>query len=135
MEKHKITKEIEALSSNKEKYERWFSLGLHPKWGLSAELTQLMYKLYEDASGDSQYNGKWNCSACADTIYRKMKDFMTYGDNLGKPLINWDEVQEENDIETLAEAGFTELPVQEKPVKRRRKKKTNDDNETGTDNS
>lgn len=85
-----LVNEIMSLETNKEKVERFLELGLNPKYGLSAKLTQLMYDLYQMSSGDGQYNGRWNCGACQDTIYRKLNDFVNYGDNVGKPLINWE---------------------------------------------
>ncbi len=124
--KHKITQEIEALEFNKEKVQKWFSYGLHPKYGLSSELTVLMYEIYSKASGDSQYNGRYNCGACQDTIYRKLQDFINYGDNLGKPLINWEPVVE------LSFDEFIDISQEEiKPVKTKKTKKKDD--ETGTD--
>ena len=90
----KIYDEITSLKTNKEKVSKWFELGLSPKYGLSSEMTILMYQLYQDSSGDSSYNGKYSCGACADTIHRKLQDFMNYGDNLGQPLINWEAIVE-----------------------------------------
>lgn len=124
--KHKITQEIEALATNKEKLEKWFSYGLHPKYGLSQELTRLMYDLYAAASGDSQYNGRFNCGACQDTIWRKLQDFMKYGDNLGKPLLNWEAP------EPLNGESDSDIPEDEiKPVKTKKKRTKKD--ATGTD--
>jgi hypothetical protein len=124
--KHKITQEIEALEFNKEKVEKWFELGLHPKYGLSQELTILMYDLYSAASGDSQYNGRYNCGACQDTIYRKLQDFMNYGDNLGAPLLNWEAPKTLSTDEPLDIS-----PEEKEPVKTKKNKKKDD--ETGTD--
>lgn len=95
-----ITEQINALKWNRDRVELWFKLGLHPKWGLSSELLQLMYQLYADASGDEQYNGRWNCGACQDTIYRKLGDFLNYGDNIGKPLLNWEAPKKEKKRKT-----------------------------------
>jgi hypothetical protein len=75
---------------NKQRVERFLSLGLNPKWGLAAELTILMFQLYQESSGDGQYNGRFNCGGCQDTIFRKLKDFVNYGDNMGAPLLNWE---------------------------------------------
>lgn len=120
--KHKITQEIEALATNKEKLEKWMSYGLSPKYGLSQELTILMYDLYAAASGDNQYNGKYNCGACQDTIWRKLQDFMKYGDNLGKPLLNWEAP------EPLKLEIDTPIPEEEiKPVKTKKKISKEDD--------
>jgi hypothetical protein len=123
MEKHKITKEIEALKSNKEKVQKWFEHGLNPRYGLSQELTVLMYDLYARATGDNQYNGKWNCGACQDVIFRKLGDFLNYGDNLGKPLLNWEPIPERSPDEVVEDRE-----VELKP----RKKKKNEEND-GTD--
>jgi len=125
MEKHKITQEIEAMTFNKDKVERWLQLGLHPKYGLSQELTVLMYNLYSAASGDGQYNGRYNCGACQETIYRKLKDFAQYGDNLGQPLLNWEPLEQ-----SIADEPLDISPDEIKPV---RKRKTKKKDETGTD--
>jgi hypothetical protein len=85
-----------------------------------------MYEIYSKASGDSQYNGRYNCGACQDTIYRKLQDFINYGDNLGKPLLNWEPVVE------LSFDEFIDISQEEiKPVKTKKTKKKDD--ETGTD--
>lgn len=98
-----LKEEILAFNYNGERVKKFLDLGLNPKWGLSAELTILMYQLYSDSSGDNQYNGKYNCSGCQDTIFRKLKDFNAYGDNLGQPLINWEPIVEEPPIEPTPE--------------------------------
>jgi hypothetical protein len=87
---HKIIEECESLKTNKQKVEKWFSYGLSPKYGLSAELTAYMYRLYQDSSGDGSYNGRYGCFQCQMTIHQKLQDFMNYGDNVGKELLNWD---------------------------------------------
>jgi len=124
--KHKITQEIEALEFNKEKLQKWFDYGLHPRYGLSQELTILMYDLYFNISGDGSYNGRFSCGACADQIYRKLQDFMNYGDNLGKPLLNW-EAPETLSIDEPVDISPEEI----KPLKTKKTKKKDD--ETGTD--
>lgn len=124
MEKHKITREIEALATNKERLQKWMSLGLHPKYGLSQELIILMYKIYTEASGDGQYNGKYSCGACQDVIFRKLKDFLEYGDNLGTPLFNW-----EAPVELKLESDSNISPSNKKSLKN---KKTKDEDRTDT---
>jgi hypothetical protein len=91
---HHIIEEINALKTNKEKVEKFLNLGLDPRYGLSAEITKFMYDLYQQSSGDNTYAGRYNCGACQDTIFRKLKDFVNYGDNVGKPLINWSKEKE-----------------------------------------
>lgn len=86
---HKIIEDIEKLSTNGEKVKAWFDLGLSVKYGLSAELTKYMYDLYLWSSGDTSYNGRYNCFSCQQQIESRLKDFLNYGDNLGKPLLNW----------------------------------------------
>lgn len=111
---HKIIEEVELLKTNKEKVAFWVGNNLTPKYGLSAELTHYMYKLYEDSSGDTTFVGRFNCGACQDTIWRKLVDFNNYGDNLGKPLINWDEPE----LKTITEEEF----LNEAPVEKKKKK-------------
>ena len=111
-----LVNQIMSLETNKERIQKFLDLGLNVRYGLSAQLTQLMYQLYQESSGDNTYNGRYNCGACQDTIYRKLNDFVTYGNNVGQPLINWEaEVQEE--------------------VKKTTKKKSNDNNNDETQSS
>jgi hypothetical protein len=126
MEKHKITKEIEALNFNKEKVQKWFEYGLNPRYGLSQELTVLMYELYAMSSGDNQYLGRYNCGSCQDVIYRKLGDFLNYGDNLGLPLLNWEPTIERSTDEVI------DISSDEKEARKTKKKKKGDD-ESGTD--
>jgi hypothetical protein len=93
---HKIIQECESLKWNRDKVQKWFSYGLSPKWGLSQELLAYMYKLYQDSSGDTSYVGRWGCFSCQMTIYQKLLDFLNYGDNLGKELINWEPTKKKN---------------------------------------
>ncbi len=126
MEKHKITKEVESAQFNKEKVDIWFKYGLHPKYGLSQELTVLMYDIYKSTTGDNQYNGKYNCGACQDQIYRRLTDIRNYGDNLGKPLLNWEpetispEAPVEAPVEDKVEVEQTPQVEEKKPVKSKR---------------
>lgn len=98
----KLYDEIMVLPNNKERVNHFINLGLHPKYGLSSELTMLMVDLYVAASGDTTMSGRYNCGGCLDTIFRKMKDFVIYNDNLGKPLNDWpteEEPKQENNEE------------------------------------
>lgn len=87
---NKLKEEILSFKYNGERVKRFLDLGLNPRWGLSAELTVLMFQLYQESTGDNQYNGKYSCGGCADTIFRKLNDFVAYGDNMGQPLLNWE---------------------------------------------
>jgi len=89
-EQHKLIQEMESLPSNKEKVERFFELRLGPKYGMSAQFTIYMYQLYQESSGDNSMAGKFACGSCQDQIYRRLQDFIKYGDNIGKPLNNWE---------------------------------------------
>lgn len=96
-----LKEEILALKTNKERVEKFLGLGLNPRYGLSAELTHLMFQLYMESSGDGSYNGRYNCGACQDTIFRKLNDFLNYGDNVGEPLLNWTkEKKKKNEVKT-----------------------------------
>ena len=81
--------EIMSKPNNFERVKHFIDLGLHPKYGLSAELTMLMFELYQISSGDTSMSGRWGCSSCCDNVFRKLNDFINYGDNVGKPLIDW----------------------------------------------
>ena len=81
--------EIMNKENNYQRVKSFLDLGLNPRYGLSAELTMLMYDLYQMSSGDSSYAGRFGCGACQDAVYRKLNDFINYGDNVGKPLIDW----------------------------------------------
>jgi hypothetical protein len=85
----KIYDEIMALPNNKEKVKHFIDLGLNPRYGLSAEITRLMVDLYVDASGDTSMAFRYSCGACLDTMFRKLKDFLAYDDNMGKTLNDW----------------------------------------------
>ena len=85
----KVYDDIMSLPNNKERIQKFFDLGLNPRYGLSAEITKLMVDLYVSASGDGSMAGRYSCGACLDTMFRKMKDFLAYDDNMGKPLIDW----------------------------------------------
>jgi len=87
---HPLIEEINTLSCNRDKVKRFIDLGLHPKFGLSSEMTLLMFDLYAQSSGDNQYAGRMGCSSCQDTIFRKLQDFVSYGDNVGASLLNWE---------------------------------------------
>jgi hypothetical protein len=88
---------------NKEKVQGFINLGLDPKYGLSSVVTQLMFDLYEMSSGDSQFNYRFNCSSCVDTVFRKLKDFLNYDDNMGKPLVNWTIIREDDFFKNIME--------------------------------
>ncbi len=75
---------------NRDKVQAFISLGLHPMYGLSANVTYLMYDLYQMSSGDNSYAGRYGCGACQQFIFDKMQDFLNYNDNVGKPLLNWE---------------------------------------------
>lgn len=85
----KLKEDIMSKANNYERVKYFIDLGLHPKYGLSGELTMLMFELYQMSSGDNSMAGKFNCSSCCDNVFRKLKDFINYGDNLGKPLNDW----------------------------------------------
>jgi hypothetical protein len=88
---HHIIVEIEQLKTNKEKVKKFIEYGIHPKHGMSAEFTQLMFKLYKDSCGDTSYDTKLNCFQCHLSVYNRLKDFLQYNDNVGKPLLNWED--------------------------------------------
>ncbi len=75
--------------TNKEKVQEFMDLGKDPQYGLTKEERKNMFKLYEEVTGSKEF---WNikCELCADTIYRKFKDFLKYDDNIGRPLIDWE---------------------------------------------
>ncbi len=89
----KLYDEIMQQSCNRDRVKMFIELGLNPKYGLSAEMTMFMVDIYVEVSGDTSLSGKYNCGACQDTIFRKLQDFLHYGDNVGKPLINWEPVE------------------------------------------
>jgi hypothetical protein len=113
---HKIIEELNALKWNKEKVKLWVDYNLSPKWGLSAELTIAMFNLYADCTGSTEFVNKLYCGYCADQVWNRLKDFNSYGDNMGKPLLNW-EAPAELKVES------NDIPLEE-PKKRTRKKKT-----------
>lgn len=84
-----LTEDIMKQKSNYLRVKKFIDLGLNPHYGLSAELTILMYELYEISSGDTTYSGRYGCGACQMSVYQRLQDFLNYGDNLGKPLIDW----------------------------------------------
>lgn len=84
-----LREDIMNEENNYLRVKKFIDLGLHPKYGLSAELTMLMYDLYQMSSGDNTYTGRYGCGACQMTVYEKLLDFLNYGDNVGKPLIDW----------------------------------------------
>ena len=92
----KIYDEIQQLGSNKEKIQFMVSNGLNPFYGLPADLTMLMVDIYVEVSGDGSMRHKYSCGGCLTTIWRKLNDFINYGDNVGAPLINWEPVEENN---------------------------------------
>jgi hypothetical protein len=103
MNQHKLIVEIEKLKWNRDKVKFWIDNNLSPRWGLSAELTQYMYKLYEDVSGDYQFSNKLNCGACQNGIWQRLNDFNNYGNNIGKPLINWEPIKKKKKDENRAD--------------------------------
>ena len=84
-----IYEEIMWLPYNKQKVQKFMDLGLNPRYGLSAEITQLMIDLYVEVSGDTSMTAKYNCGACQDYAYRRLQDFLTYDDDMGRELKNW----------------------------------------------
>jgi hypothetical protein len=99
----KIIQEISSLSTNKAKVQAFLDFGSSPRYGMPAELVVTMYDIYTQSSGDDSYAGKYSCGACQDTIYRKLKDFNTYNDNVGQPLLNWGETPQETQEEPAHE--------------------------------
>ena len=85
----KVYDDIMSLTNNKERVQMFIDLGLNPRYGLSAEITKLMVDLYVDASGDTSMAFRYSCGACLDTMFRKLKDFLAYDDNMGKTLNDW----------------------------------------------
>lgn len=85
-----ILENIESLKWNKDKVQAFMDYGLHPKGGLSSELTFLMFDLYQKSTGDNQHVGKMGCRSCIDVVFRKLQDMLSYDNNLGNPLINWE---------------------------------------------
>ena len=92
-----IYDEIQSLGSNKEKVQKMLDYGLSPKYGLAANLTMLIVDIYVEVSGDRSMAFKYNCGNCIDLAWRKLKDFVDYGDNVGQVLINWEPIKEEEE--------------------------------------
>jgi hypothetical protein len=81
--------DIMSEKTNYLKVKKFIDLGLNPRYGMDSELTMLMYDLYRSSSGDTSYSGRWGCGACQDFVFRKLQDFINYGDNVGQKLIDW----------------------------------------------
>lgn len=93
-----IIQSINDCKWNKDKVQTFMNYGLHPRGGLPAELTIMMFDLYYKSTGDSQHVGKMGCRTCIDVVFRKLQDMLTYGDNLGKPLINWEPKNKKKEV-------------------------------------
>lgn len=81
--------DIMSEKSNYKRVKKFIDLGLDPRYGLSSEITILMFQLYQESSGDNSYAGRYGCSACHDQVFRRLKDFLQYDDNMGRELKNW----------------------------------------------
>lgn len=100
----KLVDSIMNHQYNRDKVQKFMDLGLDPKYGLNDVITKIMFDLYYMSSGDGQYSNKTNCGACQDVMFRKMKDFLNYNDNMGSPLVNWAApVEEETIVEKVVE--------------------------------
>ena len=81
--------QIQNETDNYLKAKMFIDMGLHPQYGLGREYLWEMYKIYEDSTGDGQFNGRFSCGSCQMQVYERLKDLLNYNNNMGKPLINW----------------------------------------------
>lgn len=102
----KLYDDIMAQPNNKARVKMFMDLGLDPRYGLSAELTKLMVDLYVNTSGDQSMANRYNCGACLDTMFRKLKDFLAYNDDMGKTLNDWPLENNNDNIEIIEEDKF-----------------------------